>query len=118
MVRRAAIYLLLLTLATLGVGTLAFGQKKPKAPTVRAVSGAVLNTDGTTIPGAIVQLKNLKSLEVRSFIAREKGEYYFNSLSTDIDYELKASWNGKSSSTRTVSSFDSHPDLVMNLQLK
>jgi hypothetical protein len=98
---------------------LAFGQSnKNKPPAERSVSGVVTNDDGTPIQGAIVQLKDLKSLQVRSFITKEKGEYYFNGLSTDIDYEFRAEWNGKSSNTRRLSSFDSHPSVVLNLQLK
>lgn len=101
------------------LATLAFGQgKSKKAPAERSVSGVVTNTDGSTIPSAIVQLKDLKTLQVRSFITKEKGEYYFNGLSTDNDYELHAEWNGKASNTRRISSFDSHPTLVINLQLK
>lgn len=113
MVRRAAIIFLLLTLVSL-----AYGQKKPKVPLVKSVTGSVVNTDGEPLPGAIVQLKNLKSLEIRSFIAKAKGEYYFHSLSADVDYELKAEWNGKPSNVRLISSFDSHSDLLITLQLK
>jgi hypothetical protein len=111
--KRLAAFLLLMALATIG-----YGQGKNKAPAERSVSGVVTNDSGEPVPGAIVQLKNMKTLQVRSFIAREKGEYYFNGLSTDVDYEFKAEWNGKSSATRTLSVFDSHPSVVFNLQLK
>jgi hypothetical protein len=46
------------------------------------------------------------------------GEYTFQGLSTDVDYELKAESKGRSSATRTLSSFDSHPEARINLQLK
>jgi hypothetical protein len=46
------------------------------------------------------------------------GEYYFHGLATDVDYEIKAEANGKTSATKTLSSFDSHPDVNINLQLK
>jgi hypothetical protein len=105
-------------LVVMALATFAFGQGKKKAPAERSVTGVVTNDDGQPVPGAVVQLKNMKTLQVRSFIAKEKGEYYFNDLSTDIDYEFRAEWNGKSSNTRTLSTFDSHPAVVMNLQLK
>ena len=111
--RSLAAFLVLVALATV-----AFGQGKNKAPAERAVSGVVTNDDGQPVPGAIVQMKNMKTLQVRSFIAKEKGEYYFNGLSTDIDYQFTAEWNGKTSATRTLSVFDSHPAVVLNLQLK
>ena len=42
------------------------------------------------INGAVVYIKNAKTLQIRSFITKEQGAYYFHSLSTDIDYELHA----------------------------
>jgi hypothetical protein len=105
-------------LVVLALSTFAFGQGKNKQPAERTVTGVVTNDNGEPVPGAIVQLKNMKTLQVRSFIAKEKGEFYFNGLSTDVDYEFRAEWNGKSSNTRTLSSFDSHPSVVLNLQLK
>ena len=114
MVRRTLASILLV----IALATAAFGQGKKKEPAERSVSGVVTNESGEPVPGAIVQLKNMKTLQVRSFIAKDKGEYYFNGLSTDIDYEFRAEWNGKSSNTRTLSSFDSHTTLIFNLQLK
>ncbi|MGD1069233.1 MAG: carboxypeptidase-like regulatory domain-containing protein [Bryobacteraceae bacterium] len=108
----------LVALLVLMLGAAAFGQKKEKAPAERTLSGIVTSVDGTPAAGAIVQLKNLKTLQVRSYIAREKGDYHFNGLGTDVDYEVKAEFNGHSSNTRTLSTFDSHPDAVINLQLK
>jgi hypothetical protein len=114
MVRRLAVFLIVMALASLAFGQ----QKKGKEPTERSVTGVVSNAAGEPVPGAVVQLKNTKTLQVRSFIAKEKGEYYFHGLSTEVDYEIKADWNGKSTNTRTLSSFDSHPEVVLNLQLK
>jgi hypothetical protein len=102
---------------TLILSTAVFAQKN-KAPTEKSVTGVVTDASGNPIPGAVVQLKNTKTLQVRSFIARDKGDYYFHGLATDVDYELKADANGKSSSSRTLSSFDSHPEVTINLQIK
>jgi hypothetical protein len=46
------------------------------------------------------------------------GDYYFHGLSTDVDYELKAEYNGRSSATRTLSTFDTRPDAKVDLQVK
>jgi hypothetical protein len=96
----------------------AFGQKKPKAPTEKSVSGVVTDESGNPVPRAVVQLKNLKTLQVRSFIAKDTGEYLFMGLPLDADFELKAESNGKTSATRTLSSFDSHAEAKINLQIK
>src|SRR5580704_12702438 len=113
MLRRFAVAVLVLALAAF-----AFGQKKSKEPQEKSVSGIVTDAGGSPVPGAVVQLKNTKTLQVRSFIAKEMGEYYFHGLATDVDYELKAESNGKASAPKTLSSFDSHPEATINLQLK
>jgi hypothetical protein len=103
----------------LALAMVAFSQgKKSKEPAEKSVSGVVTDEDGGPVPGAVVQLKNTKTLQIRSFIAKEHGEYYFNGLSTDVDYELKADFNGKTSGSKTLSSFDTHPEARLNLQLK
>lgn len=114
MTRRFAVPLL----ATMLV-TLAFSQgRKDKTPAEKSVTGTVTDDSGSPLPGAIVQMKNMKTLQVRSFIAKEKGDFYFQGLSPDVDYEFKGEWNGKSSNTRTLSSFDSHPTVNINLKIK
>jgi hypothetical protein len=113
MPKRFTVLLLVLALAAF-----AFGQKKSKEPPEKSVSGIVTDAGGNPVPGAIVQLKNMKTLQVRSFIAKEMGEYYFQALATDADYELKADSNGKSSGPRILSSFDSHLEAKINLQLR
>jgi Carboxypeptidase regulatory-like domain len=99
------------------LATFAFGQGK-KAPAERSVTGVVTDATGAPVPGAVIQLKNMKTMQVRSFIAREKGDYYFHGLGTDVDYELKAQKDGHDSQPHTLSSFDSHAEAVINLQLK
>jgi hypothetical protein len=102
----------------LALASFAFAQKKDKAPAERAVRGIVTDVSGMPVPGAVVQLENMKTLEIRSFIARDKGDYYFHGLATDVDYRLKAQSNGHESSTHMLSTFDSHPEAIINLQLK
>ena len=56
------------------------------------------STNGdNAVVGAVVQLKDTKTLQIRSFITQDKGEYHFAGLSTNIDYELKADHDGASS---------------------
>lgn len=84
----------------------------------RSVQGAVLDASDNPIVGAVVQLKDTRSLQIRSFITREKGTYHFQGLSKDIDYELKADFKGKSSDDRRLSSFDSRREAVINLKIE
>ena len=96
----------------------AFAQKDKEDKTnQRSVTGLVTDKAENPIDGAVVQLKDLKTLQIRSFITKANGEYHFYSLSTDTDYELKADSQGKSSNTRTLSSFDSRKQAQMNLKV-
>jgi len=84
----------------------------------RSVQGEVWGPDGKAVGGAVVQLKNEKTLQIRSFISREDGTYYFHGLSPDVDYELTARTTEEASGAKTLSSFDSRKDAVINLELK
>ena len=85
---------------------------------MRSVQGVVTDRSDNPLSGAVVQLKDSKTLQIRSFITREDGKYHFNGLSTEIDYELKADHEGKTSDSRTLSSFDSRKQAVMNLKIE
>jgi hypothetical protein len=92
--------------------------KKDENANIRTVQGVVSNAQGEAVNGAVVQLKNMKTLQIRSFITRDNGAYYFHGLSTDVDYELRADFDGGSSSSRTLSSFDTRKQATMNLKLE
>jgi hypothetical protein len=97
----------------------AFSQKKKDdQANSRSVEGVVTSAEDAPLPGAVVQLKNTKTLQIRSFVTQEDGHYYFHGLNTDIDYELKADYQGASSATHTLSSFDSRKSAVLNLKIK
>jgi hypothetical protein len=113
MTRFLAVWAMLLLLACAPAG---FAQKKGEDAT-RSVQGAVTNADESAAVGAVVQLKNMKTLQVRSFITKEDGQYHFFELSPDVDYELKADLQGASSGAKTLSSFDSRKKATINLKL-
>ncbi|MGA8027325.1 MAG: carboxypeptidase-like regulatory domain-containing protein [Bryobacteraceae bacterium] len=101
-----------------------FGQAQapvvgqPGAPKTRSIEGAVLNTGGSPVPGAVVLLKDTKTLQIRSYIAQQDGKYHFFGLSADVNWQLRAEANGMTSKIKTVSVFDSHTKVVLNLKLK
>ena len=59
----------------------------------------------------------MKSQAVKTYIADEAGNYRFSGLDPNVDYELHAEHDGLTSSTRTISSFDSRRDIEVVLKL-
>ena len=94
--------------------------KKNQQNSTRTVQGTVTNAENGIVTGAVVQLKNLKTLQIRSYITQQDGIYHFNELSPDIDYELRADdkATGTSSKTHTLSSFDSRKEARIDLKLQ
>jgi len=101
----------------LAPGMVGADKKDKQDANTRTVLGVVLDTADNPVSGAVVQLKDTKTLQVRSFITQEKGDYHFAGLSTNIDYELKAQHDGMSSATKTLSVFDSRKQANVNLKL-
>jgi hypothetical protein len=93
------------------------GKKGDEFANTRSVQGSVTAADDAAVVGAVVQLKNTKTLQIRSFITKEDGTYRFQGLSTDVDYELRADFKGASSASKTLSSFDSRKQAIINLKL-
>ena len=104
-------------LAMLPVAPGVYAQKKGEEARLRTVQGVVTNAAGASVTGAVVQLKNTKTLQIRSFITKEQGEYFFNGLSSDVDFELRAEYNGAASGAKTLSNFDGRKQAVLNLKL-
>jgi Carboxypeptidase regulatory-like domain len=109
---------LVLFAAAMLCACLGFAQSKKKDDQVRTVQGLVTAPDDSPIPGAVVYLKNTKTLQVRSFITQANGTYFFHDLSPNVDYELRAENKGASSPTKTLSSFDSRKDANLDLKIK
>lgn len=76
-----------------------------------------MNASGDPIAGAIVLLKDTKTLQVRSYIAQADGSYRFFGLSTDVNYQVRAQANGFTSKTKTVGVFNSHKVVKLNLKV-
>jgi hypothetical protein len=88
-----------------------------KVPKLRTVEGEVCGRDGSPIQGAVVYLKDEKSLAVKSYLSDEQGQFHFRQLSMSLDYDLWAELNGKRSKTKSISQFNSKPDLRYKLKL-
>lgn len=93
------------------------GGNKNQSP-LRSLQGQVMGHDETPLADAIVHLKNTRTLAVRSFITKADGQYQFNSLTPNVDYEVYAQdRNGRKSDTKTFSAFDSRAKARINLHI-
>jgi Carboxypeptidase regulatory-like domain len=105
-----------LAILLLSVGL--FAQQKSQDATTRNLEGVVTDAVGQHAAKAVVQLKNTKNLQIRSFITQEDGSYHFMGLSADVEYHVKAERDGATSSWKTLSVFNSKKTPVINLKLK
>ena len=96
----------------------ALQKSKSEEDKLRIVQGSVTDADDSPVAGAVVQLKNSKTLQVRSFITQEQGAYQFHGLDPNVDYTLKADYKGASSGSKTLSAFDSRKQPVINLKIE
>jgi hypothetical protein len=81
------------------------------------VSGTVMDKSDAPLSGAVVYLKNTKTLAVKSVYSSDNGEFHFNALSPNTDYQIYAEFNGVRSGTKTVSSFDNRTSVNMTLKV-
>ena len=84
----------------------------------RSVEGVVSDASGKPVEKAVVQLKDVKSLQIRSFITGPDGSYHFAGLSPNMEYELKAEHEGSASGWKTLSVFNTKKTATINLKLK
>ncbi len=105
-------------LAALSVAAPAQEDKKSKKEeaTLRAVQGTVVDAQDKPVVGAVVQLKDVRTLQMRSYITQANGEYHFSSLKVDDDYEVEAKNNHMTSGTKKISIFDNRKVVVQNLK--
>lgn len=102
----------------LALAVMAPAQKKDKNDAnTRALAGTVTDDD-KPVTGAVVQLKDMRTLQVRSFISQDDGGYHFSGLKVDNDYQVKADHNDRTSGWKTLSVFDARKEPVMNLKLE
>jgi hypothetical protein len=93
-------------------------KKQDEATAPRNLTGNVFDRADKPVSGAIVYLKNTRSLAVITYIASEDGSYRFNNLSPNVDYEVRAELGGHKSLPKTLSSFDSRKQAHINLKLE
>src|ERR1700720_1350218 len=104
---------LLITLCALA---LASPDKKEKA-VGRLLYGKVLDPQDNPLPDAVVYVTNTRTRAVKTYIVGPDGTYRFPALSTAVDYEIYAQYNGHKSDTKSVGQFDDRPQIYLDLKI-
>ncbi|HEY3615904.1 MAG TPA: carboxypeptidase-like regulatory domain-containing protein [Candidatus Sulfotelmatobacter sp.] len=91
-------------------------DKKDKA-VGRLLFGKVLDPQDNPLPDAVVYVTNTRTRAVKTYIVGPDGTYRFPALSTAVDYEVYAQYNGHKSDTKSVSQFDDRSQVYVDLKV-
>ena len=105
------------TVTALPAAMLFCGTASAQGVAVRNLTGSVTDKAGTKLKGAVVHLKDARSLSQRSYITTEDGTFRFAQLSSNSDYEVWADLDGKKTPSKTISSFDSKKAVDVDLKM-
>ena len=118
--RASSIALVFLLIAALSIAAAPQDKDKDAAKheaSLKSVRGLVTDKAESPIPASVVFLKNNRSNTIRSYISDDAGNYRFSGLDPNVDYEIHAEKDGAKSQTRTISSFDSKKEIILNLKI-
>ena len=113
MTRRA----LVTTTVLLAMAGFALAQSNKEGANQRTIDGVVTDANPGLVAKAIVQFKDMRTLQIRSFVTQADGAYHFAGLRMDTDYEIKAGLDDQTSDPRRVTSCESRKTVTVNLQL-
>jgi hypothetical protein len=113
--RRTLGLVMLVTLAAAVV--YAQGNPKGKESQLRTVRGTVVDNSEIPVETAVVYLKNAHSQDIITHLSDSDGTFRFSGLDLNVDYEIHAEKEGVTSSTRSISNFDTRKEFVLTLKL-
>jgi carboxypeptidase family protein len=99
------------------IGLAAAQGKQQQNASGRLLTGRVLDHEDSPVTSSVVYLTNTRTRAVKTYIVGKDGGYRFPALSQNIDYEVYAQFNGRKSDTKTLSQFDSRPNVNINLKI-
>ena len=83
----------------------------------RLLYGKVLDAHDNPLKDAVVYVTNTRTRAIKTYIVGADGTYRFPALSTAVDYEVYAQYNGRKSDTKSVSQFDDRPQVYLDLKV-
>jgi hypothetical protein len=104
--------------ALVALGAVAHASPDKKDQAVgRLLYGKVLDHQDNPVPNAVVYLTNTRTRAVKTYIVGPDGTYRFPALSTAVDYEIYAQYNGHKGETKSVGQFDDRPQVYLDLKI-
>jgi Carboxypeptidase regulatory-like domain len=92
--------------------------KSNKPSKFRTILGTVRDEADNPAPGAIVQLKDLKTAKVVDFVAKDDGKFVFRDLKLDVNYELVAKRGDLATQVKKVTIYDTRNQVILTLKLE
>ena len=90
---------------------------KKSPPPTKTVRGQVLDGSGGGITGAAVEMTDLTTGKKTAIYTQDGGRFLFADLRPTHDYQFQATYQGKQSEIRKVSSLDVRLRMVVNLHI-
>jgi hypothetical protein len=100
---------------TMMLGLPSIAKEKDTSPG-RLLTGKVIDGGDSPLPNAVVYVTDTRTRAVKTYIVGTDGTYRFPALAANVDYEIYAQSNGKTSDTKKMSQFDDRK--VVNIVLK
>jgi len=93
-------------------------EEKREEANSRSVQGLVTGMDENPVSGAVVQIKDTRTLQVRSYITQDDGTYHFYGLKSDVNYQISARSGDLAAGPKTLSIFDTRKEAILNFKLE
>jgi Carboxypeptidase regulatory-like domain len=98
-----------------------YGNDMPKSSKhskFRTIYGTVKDQADNPAPGAIVQLKDLRTSKVVDFATKDDGKFAFRELRLDVDYELVAKRGDLAAPVKKVTIYDTRNEVILTFKLE
>ncbi|MBZ5645205.1 MAG: carboxypeptidase-like regulatory domain-containing protein [Acidobacteriia bacterium] len=109
--------LVMVVVMALAAGMLYAQGSKGKDSQLRTVRGTVIDKDEAPVDSAVVYLKNQHTQDIVTHLSAGDGQFRFSGLDLNVDYEIHAEKEGWTSSSRSISNFDTRKEFVLTLKL-
>ena len=114
--KNARVMLVGLLALTLFASLPGFAKEKDTSPG-RLLTGKVLDKQDNPVVNAVVYVTDTRTRAVKTYIVGADGTYRFPALAANVDYEIYAQAEGKTSDTKKMSQFDDRKQVKIDLRI-